>query len=105
MFLEFWQLLLLIILSAAWAEYRAYIAYKKGISIGMNTLAKVAVEEMDKIEEDLKYQGNFSMIQYLTKRKIIEVDNVNGIIRGLNGNTIDLEQELNKLGLDNTEGK
>lgn len=96
MFLEIWQLIVLVVLSAGWAEYRAYISYKKGTKIGIDSMAKVAIQELDKIEEDLAFQRSFVMIKYLINRGLIKIDPETGILEGYNGMTINLDEEAKK---------
>lgn len=96
MFLEIWQLILIGFLSAGWAEYRAYVSYKKGTKIGINVMAEVAAKELDKIGEEATFQKEFAMIKYLINRGLIKIDAETGILEGYNGMTINLDEEAKK---------
>ena len=67
MFLQYWMLGVLIILTGLWAEYRNRAGFKLGVSQGMTTLLW-ALKEKDIIEIDAR-----GKIQPKVKQEILDV--------------------------------
>lgn len=67
MFLQYWMLGILIILTGLWAEYRNRVGFKSGVSTGMTSLLW-ALKEKDIIEIDAK-----GKIQPKVKQEILDV--------------------------------
>ena len=96
MFFEIWQLIMLAIATGLWSEWRAARSYNAGITKGMDTMVDVAIDEIDKLEDQLATAHSVNLVRYLQSKGLLFLDTKSGVLYGYNNTQIHLDTELNK---------
>ena len=98
MFFEIWQVIVLIVITGLWGEWRAYTSYKKGINKGLDTMTDVAIKEIDKLETELSLSCTVNIVRYLQSKGLLVLDKDTGILYGYGKSEIRLDEKMSEQG-------